>query len=1107
MKNYFLFFMLFIGGFSLLQAQDGPLKPSSVSQAAYMNEIPALSKMDNIIAAKGFEHVAPPKRRGSNTFVPGKGLPKGEDPLIQSQMNVTKMNGKAPVASFPAHNGTVLNDPTGAIGPNHYVYAFNSGFGILDRSGNVLVPEASLGTLFPNETLGDPIVVYDRYADRFIIMEFSNTPNGILIAVCQGPDPVNDGWYTYRFNTGTFPDYEKLSVWSDGYYITANKDSGSQGSSDVVFAVERDLMLTGNPSAQMIGFPLPNSSTSGFYSPGGFNCTGPNLPPVGTPQPIVYLQDDAWSGVSQDHLKIWNISVDWNTPSNSSISAPQIINTTPYDSVFDGGSFQNLDEPGNGPDIDALQATMMYMTNYRRFGSYNSAVMNFAVDVSGNDSRAGIRWYELRQTADGQPWTIYQEGTYSQPNYSTFCGSIAQDANGNIGLAYTIVSSTIYTSLRYTGRTASDPLGTMTIAEQSIVDGDSQNNRSDGRYGDYAQITIDPTDDLTFWHIAEYMKGPNNVRKSHVAAFRVEAGPPDTEAPTTPTNLTASNTTDTTTDLSWNPSTDNVSVIGYDVFQDGTQVGTASGTSYTATGLTPETSYDFYVVARDAAGNTSGNSNTVTVTTTEAQLNYCDSQSTNISDEFIGRVQLNTIDNSSGGQFYTDFTGISTNLTKNTQYTITVTPTWTGTIYSEGYSVWIDYNQDGDFTDAGEQVWTQSPTTATPVSGNFTVPAGATNGATRMRVSLKYNDIPDPCETFTYGEVEDYTVVIQDGGGGDTTPPVITLNGSASITLNVGDTYNELGATALDDTDGDITSSIVIGGDTVNTAVAGTYVVTYNVSDAAGNAATEVTRSVTVNGGSSSTIIHEGYFETGLDGWADGGSDCARVNSSRSCENLYSVRLRDNSGVASSMTSPSFNLSSYNSVDVEFLFYPNSMENGEDFWLRYNDGSGWQTIATYARGTDFQNDACYTSTVTLDASQFNLANGAQFRFQCDASGNGDRIYIDAVVITGFTGSRENPDNNVTPIDSPVETVATFPLSNGKDEFSLFPNPVDNTLNIKSPGLPVDEIQVFSAFGMLVKEVTVLEEGSAIDVSRLAAGTYFVRIVSGDILVTKKFIKK
>ncbi|MEM6721393.1 MAG: GEVED domain-containing protein [Bacteroidota bacterium] len=1053
MKTHYLL-MLFLLSFFMVHAQQpGSLKASSTSKATYMVEVPALSKMDNIISAKGQGHVAPPKRRGSNTVIPGKGLPNGRDPLARQQYNVAKAATRAPVVDFQAHTGTVLNDPTGAIGPNHYVYAFNSGFGILDRAGNVLVPEASLATLFPGEDLGDPVVVYDRYADRFIIMQFSNTPNGILIAVCQGPDPVNDGWFTYRFNTGTFPDYEKMSVWSDGYYITANKDSNNPSGNDVVFALERDEMLLGNPNAQIVGFPLPGAATNGFYSPGGFNCIGPNLPPVGTPQPIVYLQDDAWSGISQDHLKVWNVSVNWSNPSSSSISAPQIINTTPYDSVFDGGSFSNLDEPGNGPDIDALQATMMYMTNYRRFGSYNSAVMNFAVDVSGNDSRAGIRWYELRQSGDGQPWTIYQEGTYSQPNYSTFCGSISMDAQGNIGLGYTIVSSTIFTSLRYTGRLVTDPLGTMTLAEQTVVNGDAQNNRFDGRYGDYAQMTVDPLDDLTFWHIAEYMKGPgNDVRKSHVVAFRVEAGPPDNEAPTTPTNLTASNTTDTTTDLSWTASTDNVAVSGYDIFQDGVLVASSFSTSFTVTGLTPLTSYDFYVVAKDAAGNTSGNSNTVTVQTLEAQLNYCDSQSQNINDEFIGRVQLNTIDNSSGAQFYTDFTGISTTLDKGTEYTITITPTWTGIIYPEGYAVWIDYNQDGDFADMGEQVFSQAPTTNTPVSGAFTVPSSSLNGATRMRVSLKYNGIPTPCETFTYGEVEDYTVILQDGSGGPTCDDGIQ-NGDEE--------------------------GVDCGGSFCDPCASG------------------------------SEIITDGFFETGWDGWIDGGSDSFRYQGTRSFEGLFSIRLRDNTN-SSTMTTQPFDLTSYQSIDVEFYFFPNSMENGEDFWLQYNDGSGWQIVATYASGQEFQNNQFYTSTVTLDASQYNLNANGRFRFRCDASGNGDRVYIDAVTITGNTGRSRKPNGTrpVSKAPTAPQAVATHDLSMDKDgDFTLYPNPAKDILNVKTEGLPVDNIKIFSAFGMLVREVPELDNGTSLNVSNLKSGTYFIRFVSGEDTITRKFVKK
>lgn len=624
--KFFMITLFVLSSMGLFSQTRNSRKPSTIGTSEYMRVIPPLSSMQNIISAKNFGHKAPPKRRGANAVVKGKGLPGvGQgDPLVSIQKQSAQRQSVAPVASFDAHIGSVLNDATGAIGPNHYVYAFNSGFGILDREGNVLLPEASLATIFPGESLGDPIVVYDNFADRWVIMQFSNTPNGFLIAVSQGPDPVNDGWYTYRFNTGSFPDYEKLSIWSDGYYITANKDQNNPRANDVVFAVNRDQMLAGQSNAQLIGFPLPDARTSGFYSPGGSHVTGTTLPPVGVGHFILYLQDDAWSGVSSDHIKIWTTDVNWSNPSSSSISQPQELSTTAFDSVFDGGSFQNLDEPGPGPDIDALQATMMYMTNYRRFANHNSIVLNFVVDLSGNDSLAGIRWYELRQSADGQPWTVYQEGTYTQPDgLSAFCGSIGIDSQGNIGLGYTVVSSSVYTSLRYTGRLASDPLGTMTLAEGVSADGDNRNNRSDGRYGDYGQLTVDPLDDLTFWHISEYMRGSgNNRRRSHVVAFKLGDGVDDDEAPSTPTGLVTTNVGATTVSLSWNASTDNIGVSGYDIYQDGAVVTSSGTTSATVTGLSPNTTYSFYVVAKDAAGNQSGNSDTVSATTED--LTGCD---------------------------------------------------------------------------------------------------------------------------------------------------------------------------------------------------------------------------------------------------------------------------------------------------------------------------------------------------------------------------------------------------------------------------------------------------------------------------------------------------
>lgn len=241
------------------------------------------------------------------------------------------------------------------------------------------------------------------------------------------------------------------------------------------------------------------------------------------------------------------------------------------------------------------------------------------------------------------------------------------------------------------------------------------------------------------------------------------AGSTDTTAPSTPASLAASGTTASSTNLTWTASTDNVAVTGYNVYRGTTLLAAVTTTNYVASGLTASTAYTFSVKAKDAANNLSASSNVVNVTTLAGSttITYCASTSSSTADEKIGRVQLGTINNpSTGTAGYENFTALSTNLTRGTANTITITPSWTSTVYSEGYAVWIDYNKNGLFTDAGELVYSKATSTATTASGSFTVPTTATVGTTRMRVSMKYNGIPTSCETLSYGQVEDYSVNI-----------------------------------------------------------------------------------------------------------------------------------------------------------------------------------------------------------------------------------------------------------------------------------------------------------------------------------------------------------
>lgn len=469
-----------------------------------------------------------PKRKKRNTVIPGKGTPTSfVDNKMVLQENAETFLNRSPIQTFVSTNSTATpSDPTGTVGPNHYVAAWNIAFRIFDKSGVPLTPPAALSTLFPGNNIGDPIVFFDADIEnepgepkgRFVVTQFDSSPNGFNVAVCQGPDPVNDGWhvYTSNFGTGAFPDYTKFAVWADTYMVTANI-----GSANRVFAVERNEMIDGNP-AQFVALPLPGITTSGFYSPHAFHTTDDQRAPDGTPAPIVYLQDDAWGGVSFDHLKVWSATIDWETPSNSSMSPPQIIETTPFISVFDGGNFANLDQIA-GPDVDALQATIMNQAQYRRFDDHNSAIFNFVVDVvsangDGLNEKAGIRWYELRQPADGTQWEIFQEGTYTSPtgNKHAFAGSMAMNADGDIGLGYSTLSSTERIALQYTGRRASDPLNIMTAGENLIVQ--STSNNPNTRYADYAHLTNDLTDG-SFWHVSEYFQGS---RRNMVAQFTIE---------------------------------------------------------------------------------------------------------------------------------------------------------------------------------------------------------------------------------------------------------------------------------------------------------------------------------------------------------------------------------------------------------------------------------------------------------------------------------------------------------------------------------------------------------------------------------------------------------
>ncbi|WP_432411413.1 GEVED domain-containing protein [Rasiella sp. SM2506] len=424
------------------------------------------------------------------------------------------------LGSSNSESGFAPPDPTGAVGPNHYVHSVNSLVKIFDKLGNVEVGPVSLANFLgiPSNN-GDPIVLYDQLADRWVVSEFGSVGGGnsLAIGVSETNDP-GGAYNVYQYAFSSLPDYPKYSVWHDAYYGTVNLG----GFTTRGFAMERDVMLAGGPNPQILIFTLPQVvvNPNQVKSPVAANLLG-NTIDTSEPGYITYLQDDAWNGVAFDHLKVWEIVMDWNNVNNSTISNPLEIATDPFDAgeLFGNGNGA-LRQPGTNQRLAAHGGIISYSANYRPFAGHNSWLITFNTFIDNNET-GGIRWIELRNDAVND-WSIFQEGTFSiADGHSRVMSSSAMDINGNIGLAYTTGSTTLAPSLRYTGRFNGDPLGQMTVAETVIINGPGVRSNFH-RYGDYSHMTMDP-DNFTFWYTSDYFSS-NNFWATRIASFKISNG-------------------------------------------------------------------------------------------------------------------------------------------------------------------------------------------------------------------------------------------------------------------------------------------------------------------------------------------------------------------------------------------------------------------------------------------------------------------------------------------------------------------------------------------------------------------------------------------------------
>lgn len=448
------------------------------------------------------------------------------DPLIDAQRQT------AASLRDPSFNTSLVNvagqgftgvnppDTVGDVGQNHYIQMINGSGGAVftiynKADGSIAAGPTqldSLGSEYCAYGHGDPVVLYDELADRWLMSEFSTAGNFLCIYVSQTSSPLGS-WYSYAFAPPYFPDYPKYAVWNDAYYVSANEYPS-------VYALNRDKMLAGHP-ASMIRITHEPLDGFSFQAMTPADPDGTSQPPAGAPGLFMRHRDDeahnpGANNPNEDYLELWAFTPDFSTPANSTFSKLQDIPVAEFDSSLCGlTSYYCFPQPGTTTTLDPLREVIMFRLAYRNLHHHQSLVGNFVTDIGGNIG--GVRWFELRK--QGSTWSLFQEGTYSPDNTNRWMGAIAMDGSGNIALGYNASSSLVYPSLRYAGRLRGDATGTLPQGENTLIAGTSFN--SSNRYGDYAAMSLDPSDQCTFWFTGEY--NASSHWSTRIGAFKFDS--------------------------------------------------------------------------------------------------------------------------------------------------------------------------------------------------------------------------------------------------------------------------------------------------------------------------------------------------------------------------------------------------------------------------------------------------------------------------------------------------------------------------------------------------------------------------------------------------------
>jgi hypothetical protein len=409
-------------------------------------------------------------------------------------------------------------DTNGEVGATQYVQMVNEGYQVFNKTtgASVLGPSsivslwAGFGGVCQANGAGDPVVMYDQIANRWIVTQFagSGIPTDQCIAVSTSSDATGS-YNRYGFHLGTnFFDYPHLGVWPDGYYMSMNvfNSAGSAFLGPQAFAFDRTAMLNGT-AATFVSPGITGGANEDSFLPADLD--GLILPAGGTACPFVEFPGSGG-------YKTFLFRPNFATPANTTF----LLLGSPAAAGFSAlCATTRACVPQLAPQaaLDGIGDRLMYRLAYRKFADGHEAVVgNYSVSSGGV---AGIRWFELRGVTTAP--TVFQENTYQPDTDWRWMGSVAQDTNGNMALGFSASSAAISPQIRYAGRLAGDPPNTLAQGEAHLVDGTgSQGSGNGNRWGDYSDMTVDPVDDCTFWYTQEYLIANGGAWQTRIGSFK-----------------------------------------------------------------------------------------------------------------------------------------------------------------------------------------------------------------------------------------------------------------------------------------------------------------------------------------------------------------------------------------------------------------------------------------------------------------------------------------------------------------------------------------------------------------------------------------------------------